>query len=128
MSNNRYGTLINDIQDAIWTWLHEALNTKADFSVLPEGDPEAVPVLRSQEGAPRPQRTFCEFDFLTNFTKVGLADELLYDSVQDSFKLRGPRDFSITVNFVGAGSYQLSALAQQALDSPTVVDKLRAAG
>lgn len=123
-----YIDFIENINRAIFTWLHEALNTQPDGQILPENDPRAIPVIRATQGAVRPDKTYCEFDFLTSFQKLGLDDELLYDNISDNFKLKGQREFAMTVNFEGEGALALSALAQQSLDSPDVEAKLRLAG
>jgi len=124
----RYGNRFELINDAIFNWLHTALNTQADASVLDENNPDAVPVFEAQSDVVRPDgRLYCEWDFLSGITKIGSIDELV-NATANTYKLRGQREFSISVNFVGAGANEAAALCQQSLDSPVVNDLLRAVG
>ena len=125
---HKYGTLITDISDAIYDWLNVSLNGRPDGTVLADTDPDWTPVRLSRQGGPRPSVSFAEFDFLTGFVKRGAYDELVFDEDLNKFKLTGEREVNVTVNFIGADSAEMAAVAQQSLDSPDISDILRAVG
>lgn len=125
---SRYGTLFKDIQNAIFDLIHTAVNTQEDGTLLDENDADAVKILKAKTGAIKPDSTYIEFDFLTGMLKKGHQDELLFDEENDSFKLTGQREFSVTVSAFGESANEMIALVQQSLDSPVSTDILRSTG
>lgn len=125
---SRYGALFENINIAIFDWLHTAMNVQPNGSVLLENDPLAIPVFQAESDVIRPDdKAYVEWDFLSGVSKIGSIDELL-NATANTYKLRGQREFSISVNFIGTGAAELAVLAQQSLDSPGIQDILRLAG
>lgn len=125
---SRYGTFFDELEKTMFYAVHNSINQQADGSILDENHKDAVPVFSAQADVIRPKVTYMEFDFLTTFVKLGTADEIKWDQALGKFKVSGQREFTMTVNCVGAGAYEYIALVQQALDSPTIVDMLKGRG
>ncbi len=118
---------------AIFDWLHQSLNSQSfDLAgvptVLPEGDENAVPVLRSEDDAIRPERLFVEFKLLTGLRKVGAIDELQYRATGDKFVSKGQREITVSINIVGEGAQECMAKIQNSLNLSYNQQLLRAAG
>ena len=114
------------IQTRIWDWLNQALNQGAA-----ENSSGAIPILRAEGDAVRPQEgiAFVDFKFLTGLVKTGMADELLPKSGDPiNGILRGQRSFTVSVTAYGAKAPEMVAQIQQSLSSPIECDILRGGG
>ena len=121
-----YGTLYEDLKVAVFDWLHNALNFQNNV-LLEENSPDAVPIFRAESDAIRPERLFVEFKFLTGLNKIGTRDELL-NAAGNTFKIRGQREITVSVNVIGVDAPIYAALIEQSLESPRIQDILRSAG
>lgn len=119
------------IRDAIFDWLHASLN-----GTLEEGDANEIPVIRSEDNQVRPKTGFVEYKFLTSFLKIG-RDEVIYDEDNTTFKVRGQREFVVTINVISSKdpdqpSYnkaaEWAAEIMGSVDRPSICDILVAAG
>lgn len=110
------------IRNAIFDWLHTAVNGS-----LVEGDANAIPVIRAEDNELRPTSGFIEYKFLTSFNKVG-RDEVFYNSTENSFSVRGQREFVISVNIIGDKSAECAAEILGSTDRPSICTILSNAG
>lgn len=122
------------IRDAIWDWINKSINKSGfnnatyEITTYAENSTNAIPIRRAESNSVRPSGGFVEYKFLTGLLKIGLADELLWDSNTLKWKLRGIREFTISVTAFGDKSREVIALIQQGLSSPFIISTLRSVG
>ena len=119
---------LEPIRVALFDWLHASVNSDGAGLTLAEGDANAIPVIRAEDDQVRPNRLFIEYKFLTGFNKIGERDQLRYSESDGSFKLKGEREFTVTVNIVGVNAADCAAQIVSCMESPAICDGLRSAG
>lgn len=113
---------------ALFDWLHAAVNTQSNGTVLPEGHHQAIPVIRAEDDQIRPDGPFIEYKFLTGLSRLGTGDEMSFNNTDDTFIAKGQREITVSVNVLGTGAQEILATLQNSLSLVSINDGLRAAG
>src|SRR5687768_16278017 len=83
----------DQIRDTIQKWL---------------ADVTSLDVVFAEQSDPRPRPPYVAFKMLTGLTKVGSLDEMKFDADANTFRIKGQRRFTVSIQAVGRADGPMS--------------------